>query len=243
MFDKHISICLLLATALTGSAQDKIQMTSGAVHEGAIFKVDAATVTFRMAAGDVAFRRTDIARVEIQRLPQVDGALQAVQTKKCAEAIPVLKAVTDRYLNLDVPWLQQAWAVLGDCQAATGQRAAATETYKKLLELYPLSSYALKARIGLGQGLASEKKYDEALALLEPVLQPLREQLLVSPADNYFLGQAMIVLGDCYQQKGELTKALDCYLSTVVLYYRDPEAVAEAQRKADELKEKLKASA
>jgi len=56
----------------------------------------------------------------------------------------------------------------------------------------------------------------------------------------------MVVLGDCYQAKGgaeNLEKALDCYLSTVVLYYRDADAVRQAQKNADALKEKMKSSA
>jgi tetratricopeptide (TPR) repeat protein len=166
-----------------------------------------------------------------------------VEAKKYADAIPYLKAVTDKYLNLPIPWLQQTWAALADAQAANNQWPAAIETYKKLLELFPQTPFALKAKVGLSQGLVREKKYDEALRLLEPAVAPLRKELTVSATDNYFLGTAMIVLGDCYQAKGELAQALDLYLSTVVLYPRDPEAVRQAQQKADELKEKMKTSA
>jgi len=243
MFSKRIVSCLLLASALTVSAQDKLTLSSGVVQEGAIVKVDANNVTLRMAAGEIAFPRKDITKIEIKKPAEVDAALKAPETKKFAEAIPVLKAVTERYLNLPEPWVQQAWAVLGDSQAASGQWTAAITTYTKLLEMFPQGAYAVKAKVGLSQGLVQEKKYGDAQKLLETAIEPLRKQLIVSPEENFFLGTAMIVLGDCYQQQGELAKALDCYLSTVVLYYRDENAVREAQKKADEVKAKLKSSA
>jgi tetratricopeptide (TPR) repeat protein len=243
MLRKLILTCFLAGLGLNAHAQDKITMTSGAVQQGAIVRVDANTLTLHMAAGDIALARKDIAKVEIQKPAEVDAALKAVETKKYAEAIPVLKAVTEKYMNLAEPWLEQAYGVLGDSQAATGQAAAANETFKKLLAYYPQSKSVLKAKVGLAQGLANEKKYDEALQLLEPAVEPLRKELTVSPDDNRFLGSAMIVLGDCYLAKGDTEKALDSYLSTVVLYYRDPEAVKQAQQKADALKEKMKSSA
>lgn len=243
MLRKLILTCFLAGLGLNAHAQDKLTMTSGAVQQGDIVKVDANNVTLHLAAGDVALARKDIARVEIQKPAEVDAALKAVVTRKFAEAIPVLNAVTEKYLNLEVPWLEQAWAVLGDCQLATGQAVAAAETFKKLIAYYPQGKSAIKARVGLAQGLANDKKYDEALQLLEPAIAPQRKELSVSPDENFFLGSAMVVIGDCYLAKGNLEKALDSYLTTVVLYYRDAEAVKQAQQKADALKEKMKSSA
>lgn len=243
MLRKLIVSCFVAGFVLHAHAQDKVTMTSGAVQQGTIVKVDANNIAFRTTAGEITLARNTISKVEIAKPADVDAALKAGETKKYAEAIPVLKAVTDKYMNLAEPWLEQAYAVLGDCQLAAGQSAAANETFKKLLTYYPQSKSVLKAKVGLAQGLANDKKYDEALALLEPAVEPLRKELTISPAENFFLGGAMIVLGDCYQAKGDMEKALDCYLSTVVLYYRDAEAVKQAQQKADALKEKMKSSA
>jgi tetratricopeptide (TPR) repeat protein len=239
MGSMRIASGFLLAIVLTASAQDKITLQSG-VQSGAVVKVDFTTVTLRTAQGDIAFPRKDIKQIELQKPPEVDAAFKAVEAKKFAEAIPALKAVTDKYLNLNEPWLQQAWATLGDSQAASAQWPAAIETYKKLLELYPQTPLALKARIGLSQGLVNEKKHEDALKLLEPAVAPLRKELKVSDQENKFLGTAMIVLGDCYRERGELSTALECYLSTVVLYYQDAEAVRLAQERAEDVKKKLK---
>lgn len=243
MVSIRIASCLLLATVLTVSAQDKITLQGGAVQVGAIVKVDFTTVTLRMPQGDIAFPRKDIKQIELQKPPEVEAALKAPETKKFAEAIPVLKAVTERYLNLNEPWLQHAWAVLGDSQAAAGQWPAAVETYKKLLELYPQTPFAVKAKVGLAQGLVNDKKYEDALKLLEPAIAPLRKELKVSDDENKFLGAAMIVLGDCYRETGDLATALDCYLSTVVLYSQDVNAVRQAQERAEDVRKKLKSSA
>jgi tetratricopeptide (TPR) repeat protein len=243
MLTKQIFICFLIVTALSAFAQDKVTLSNGTVREGTVIKIDPNTLTLKMAAGEVALPRKDISQVEVQKPADVDGALKAAEAKKCADALPALKAVTDKYSSLAIPWLQQAHAALGDCLMATGQWPAAVDAFKKLLEYYPKTPYALKAKVGLGQALLHEAKYDEALKLVEEATQPLRKELTVSADDNRFLGTAMIVLGDCYQAKGDLDRALDCYLSTVVLYYRDKEAVQQAQQKADKLKEKIKASA
>ena len=240
---KLISSCLLLMAALSVSAQDKVTLSNGAVREGTIVKVDASNLTLKMAAGEIALPRKDISQIEIQKPAEVDAALKAAEAKKCADALPALKAVTDKYTSLAIPWLQQAHVAMADCLIATGQWPGAVDAFKKLLEYYPKTSYALKAKVGLGQALVHEGKYDEALKLIEEATQPLRKELTVSADDNRFLGTAMIVLGDCYQAKGDLDQAIDCYLSTVVLYYRDKEAVQQAQQKADKLKEKIKASA
>ena len=238
-----IASCFLLLAILDVSAQDKITMSNGTVQSGTVTKVDANSVTLKMAAGEIALPRKDIKEIEIAKPADVDAALKAAEAKKCAEAIPALKAITDKFGGLPIPWVQQSLAALGDCQAASSQWPAALETYKRMLAYYPQTPYALKARVGLGQALVNEKKYDEAIKLVEEAIAPLRKELKVSDTDNRFLGSAMVVLGDCYSAKEEWDKALESYLSTVVLYEKDKQAVDQAKQKAEAIKEKIKKSA
>ena len=50
------------------------------------------------------------------------------------------------------------------------------------------------------------------------------------------LYDAVMTLGDCFAGKGDEQKALECYLTTTVLYYQDEQSARVAQAKADELK-------
>src|SRR5262249_20105165 len=203
MLCKLVASCFVLGIVLCASAQDKVTMSSGAVQSGTIVKVDATSVTIHMAAGDIALARKDIAKVEIQKPAEAEAVSKAAETKKYGDAVPVLKAVTDKYMNLPEPWLEQAYAVLGDSLNATGQAAAGADVYKKLLQYFPQSKFGLRSKAGLAQGLLTEKKYDEAIKMLEEATAPMRKELAISQADNYFLGATMVTLGDCYQAKGE----------------------------------------
>lgn len=243
MFGKIITGILLVGLVWSTSAQDKVTLVGGRVLECTVTKVAGGNIHLKMAAGEVAYRLADITGVEIKQSPQIEAALKANETKKYAEAIPTLKAAVDRYVNLPAEWLPRAYAILGESYIATNKWAEAVDTFKKLLEYFPDSPYALKARVGLGRALVNEKKYDEGLKLLEEATEPIRTRLQVTPEENYFLGPAMVAIGDCYAAKGEWDKALNCYLSTVVIYWRNEDAVKQAQQKAAAMKEKLKSSA
>lgn len=240
MFRTILASVVLVSLAYVASAQDKILLTGNRLQEGTIVKVDADTVTLQTAAGSFALSRKDIVKVEIKRPDGLDIALKVNETRKYADVVPFLKAVTEKYLNIAEPWLEQAYATLGDCYMNLNQWPAALQVFQKIETYFPQSAYAIKAKIGRGLALVNEKKYDEALKVLEETTAPLRKELLVSPSDNFFLGKAMVAIGDCYAAQGKLDEALHSYLATVTLYWRDEDAVKQAQQKADQIKEQLK---
>ena len=91
----------------------------------------------------------------------------------------------------------------------------------------------------LALALAGQNKHDEAIAVLSEVVKAGDNKLAATFAEARMFGLAYLAMGDCYAAKGNAAKALECYLTTAVLYYQDEPTTRQAQAKADELKKKL----
>jgi hypothetical protein len=108
---------------------------------------------------------------------------------------------------------------------------------KQFGELQPTQLNRVKPFLAVA--LAGEKKFDEAIAALTEVVKAAAGKLVLTPAEARMFGQAYLTLGDCFAGKGDEPKALECYLTTTVLYYQDEQNARVAQAKAEELKKKL----
>jgi tetratricopeptide (TPR) repeat protein len=171
----------------------------------------------------------------------VRESLAAVDAGQSAKAIPALKAVVERYLALPVRWSMDASVALVRAYTEQKQFAEADAVAKQFMDAHPTLVNLVRPYLALA--LAGQGKYDEAIGLLTEVVKASGDKLVVTPTEGRMLGTAYLALGDCHQAKGDAEKALESYLTTVVLYYHDDAVVRQAQTKADELKKKIRPQA
>jgi predicted negative regulator of RcsB-dependent stress response len=103
--------------------------------------------------------------------------------------------------------------------------------------LYPGSRYLIKANVGLAKGALQEKKYDDVLKLVQPLIDEANKKVFPKPDEARLYGEAFLVRGQAQEAKGDLSQALESYLTVVTIFYQNAELVKVAQQKADVLRQ------
>jgi len=137
----------------------------------------------------------------------------------------------------------QATALFGQGRVAQvkGQTAEAGKFFEQLKAIYPWSPKVLEASFGIAQSLAEQKKNDEAMALLGPII---RDQ----NSTGKLRAESMLLYGDIMtakmnaatdpKQKDEfLAAAIDNFLKIAQYYEGVPNAAAEGLWKGAQLLE------
>ncbi len=231
-----------VATAtLAQTAGDYFILRNGQRRDVAITRADSKNLYYQTPGGEAAMPwgsiKTEAGSWNLADRQGVKEALAATEAGQYAAALAVLKPLVERYMVLPIPWVQDAAVAVVRCHTELKQMADADAVAKKLSEYQPAQANRVKPYLALA--LAGQNKHDEAIAVLSEVVKAGATKLVVSTSEARMLGLAYLAMGDCYAAKGDAAKALDCYLTTTVLYYQDEPIARQAQAKADELKKKL----
>ncbi len=137
------------------------------------------------------------------------------------------------------PQIQQAQAIAlfgkGKIAQEKGDTAGAGQTFAQLKSLYPWSPKVLEASFGIAQSLESEKKYDDAIALLT--------QIIRAPAATADLrANSMLLGGRIMEEKGDPEAAIDYNIKIAQFYAGVPKAAAEGLWRGGQLLEKQAAA-
>ena len=224
------------ATAQTAGDYFVIK-ASGQRRDVVITRADRNNLYYQTPSGDAPMPWTSISGWNLVERKGVREALAGVDAGKYAEAMAVLKPLAEHYMMLPMPWVQDVVVALVRCYTELKQFPQANAIAKAFGEAQPTQLNRVKPFLAVA--LAGEKKYDEAITALTEVVKASVGKLALTPAEARMFGQAYLTLGDCFAGKGDDQKALECYLTTTVLYYQDEQSARVAQAKADELKKKL----
>lgn len=190
----------------------------------------------KVGAGTIGIPLTNIARVQMTPPTGYRKALAAYQKRDLSKALAETRVLADKYRGLPADWAKQLSSLLGDIYVALGKYDDAADAYTSFEEAYPgagsAQSAAGRARIAVAQ-----QKWDEAKKLLEPLTQQALAEKNQADAPDIAYSQAFNLLGQVKEQTGDLAGALEDYLRTVAIFYHDPAAVAEAQKRADALRQ------
>ena len=232
--------------SLNGHAADtdKLQTAAG-IQQVTVVGSDAQS-GIKYKKGDVELqidwpRVISVEVAEPAELKAARAAYDAAKTdsSKWANVAVAFQPIMDKYPRLPTRWAEDATLALIEASAGAGKAADAQAWLSKFQTWYPRSPRLLTAVAGLAKGLVSAKRYDDAIKLIEEATKTKRDLLAVSEEDGKTLGLALNALGDAYEQKGVLDKALDAYLATKILYYHDPAALKIATEKCEALKPRV----
>lgn len=122
---------------------------------------------------------------------------------------------------------------LGKCLQKEGNIAEAGKKFDTLKKLYPWSPKILEASFGIAQSLVQQKKYDDAITLLIPIM---RAQSASATAELH--ANAMLLGGQIQEAKGNIPAAIDYYIKIAGYYEGVPVAASEGLWRGAQLLEK-----
>ena len=222
------------------SAEDKIYLKgSDAPSSGTISKVDDSAVYLELPGGATTVQRANIERVEVVKPAALETGLRAFRDGKMEEAFKALEPIYTKYRGLPDPWIEAFSLQLGEFYLIAKDWDKAKNLFVEFQKFYSRSiSYNLviseQARALLGL-----KQTDAALKLLEGLADQYKKDIEIGDEENRIAGKVFVNLGYAYLASQQNEQALEAFLKTTVLYYLDPDAVAEARYQSALLFEKM----
>jgi tetratricopeptide (TPR) repeat protein len=227
-------VCCFLAAANL-NAQDKIVTRDGKTQEAKIAGANGTSVQLQVGAGTVSLPLASITQVVMAPPPEYTAACTAYEAKDFSRALAGTAQVTAKYRGLPTDWAQQSALMLGDIYVAMNDLVKAEAAYRDFQKSYPGAGSA-QADVGMARIAFSKKDYATAKQKLEPIAaQALKEKNIPNAAAVSY-SQAFYLLGQIKEAQGDYSGALQDYLRTVTLFYKDRYAAGGAQERADALR-------
>ncbi|SDT91310.1 hypothetical protein SAMN05444156_0682 [Verrucomicrobium sp. GAS474] len=224
--------CLIVALAfgflLPGflRADDTLYKKDGSLLTGEITQFQGGNIMLKLPAGVIGVPVADVARIDMT----VPAAMAATEKASPDLVQSTLQPLVDQYKGLPVPWVPMAMARLADAAQQKGDTAKTAAIYADLASLYSGPESPIAAKIALARYALIQKKVDEALALLQPIVAEVKKAPgSAAAADS--LGSLFLLNGEVLEAKGDTAAAYESYLTTVTLFNQNEASVKAAQQK------------
>lgn len=164
----------------------------------------------------------EVAKVEVVRPKELEGAVSAVKSGKYAAAIPVLEKIAKGYAMLQ--WDEPATRYLAEAYLATDRAADAAKACETIISLRPEAAYMGELAMQYWTALLQTGK----TAKLDDLVQKAARS-----GERATAARALVMRGDMLSAEKKYKEALeDGYLRVVVLYKNVKEVQPEAIYKA-----------
>lgn len=233
---RSIGAVVFLSMVTAGSlavAQDVLVLKSGLRREGEVLGVSNGMVTLKVGPAQSGIPLDQIDSAIVAAPPELAAAQQTKAEGNNARALIEVRPIVEKYSGLPVPWVGQAYALLGDSLLELDQVEEAQKIFERFTELYPeagdLSAVSI-ARLDV-----AKDDFASAKSRLEPIIAEASQIKSAESAKSSTYGRAYLLMGRVNESEGNLPEALKNYLMTVTVFYADAAAVAEAQERATTL--------
>lgn len=214
-------------------AQDKITKTDETVMTGQIVGVLNNQIQIKLPVGTVGVPVAQVKAVEMKVPAEVAASVNASP----AQIISTLGPIANTFKGLPADWAVEAMAAVADAYSAQGDGAKAHELYVEMGKLYPGSRYLIKANVGLAKTALQNKQPDEALKLVQPLIEQSAQKFFYPEAECRLYAEAFLVQGHAFEAKGQFSEALASYLMTSTVFYQNETINAEAVTRVAKLRE------
>jgi hypothetical protein len=231
---------LTLAGAATVSAQDTVTLKTNPPQRKAgvlVTGVIGGKVMIREGAGEIGYDMALVESVAKAPPPEFVQGMRLVEEGKMENALPLIKAVADKYKGLPIAWAQDATAALGNLYLSGGKISEAEAAFADLKKAYG-GANSLAASVGEARLAAARKKYADARSIAEPIVKEALTKKNITRAESQLYGQAYFVLGQVAEGENKLPEAMENYSRTVAIFYQERSVVAEAEKRIDDLRQK-----
>ncbi|MEO6847533.1 MAG: outer membrane protein assembly factor BamD [Chthoniobacterales bacterium] len=220
---------------VSGFAQDTLIMKNNQERPGEILSVTNKIIHFKSGPAESTIPLDQVASVTKAPTKEFETAQTALKDGDYAQAAPALKVITDKFLGLPSPWVEQAAAQLGEAYIGLDQVVEAEKAFASFQAAYPQS--AALANIGLAQLAIAKKNFPDAKTRLTPIIEEASKVARADGVKGTSYGQAYFLMGQIEENEGNKPEALRDYLTTVTIFNQDPVTVKKASEKANKLKE------
>lgn len=231
------AVVILALTMATAVAQDVVVTKDGRSQNVAVQGVSGGNLQVKVGAGTIGVPLSNIARVNMKPPAGYDKAVAAYQAHDYGAALAEAKVLADKFRGLPTDWARQLSSMVGDIYVALKKYGDAEAAYAAFEKAYP-GAGSTQSNVGRARIAIAQQKWDEAKALLEPVAKEALSKAKLTDAPVLAYSQTFELLGQVKEQGGDSAGALEDYLRTVAIFYHDPAAVSDAQKRADALRQK-----
>lgn len=211
-------------------------MANGQTQNVKILGVSGANVQIQVGSGVVGVPMASVTSVVMAQPAEAAEAEKAFAARDYARALAAAKPAAAKYTGLPVEWARELTSLVGDIHVELGQLKEAEAAYGAYQRAYPKAG-SLQVDVGMARIAYSRKDFDEASAKLEPIAAKAKETPFnLSEADARAYSQTFLILGEVAEARKQPAVALENYLRTATIFYRDPNAAKMAQEKADALR-------
>ena len=232
----HALSAVALGLILSGfaHAQDQIVLKDGRTQQTKILGTNASGILIQVGSGQSAVPFASVALVSMTPPADFNAGMKAFAAKDYPGAVSALNTLAAKFRGLPVDWVQQAMTTVGDAYLAMGDFKNADSAYTALEKAYPGRAGLL---VGVGRARIdfAKKDYAAAKQKLEPIAENALKEKTVSKDYATAYSQTFCLLGQIEEAAGNDSAALEDYLRTVTLFYKDSVAVNTAQQRADVL--------
>lgn len=224
-------VAALFVAANVGQA-DVLRTRAGDNFTGTVVRVVKDVVTIRTAAGELSIARKDIIRLDVSETAEYKAGLTALKARDFNTAVSNLRPIVERIGGLPLLWVANAAVRLGDAYVGAKDFPAALRAYEEFKRLYPELPQAQNLDVKVARIRCAQKDWAKALEVAEPLVASLTKKDFLTPAEEGFVAEGLISVGDAQLATGKRDTALEAYLKVVALFDLDPDLTAEAQFKA-----------
>jgi hypothetical protein len=235
LFAFSFGLALLCLPCAQVRAQDKLITTKGQAQNVKILNVSGNNIHIQVGNGSVGVPLATVTAVVMAAPPEATEASGAFAAKDYAKALQLAQTINAKYLGLPVEWARECASLAGDAQVELGRLQEAEAAYTAFQRAYPQSG-SIQVDVGMARIALSRKNFDEASARLAPIAQKARENPFETGPNAKVYSQTFLLLGEIAEARKQPVPALENYLRTVTVFYRDENAAAQAREKADALR-------
>lgn len=235
-------LCAVILGVGDVRSEDKIfRKGSRTPTQGTILRVEDASVRIALpgGAGETAMQRAEIDRVEIVVPKDVEAGIKASLEGNSAASIKLLEPIYTQYRGLPQDWIEEMSIRLGESYLSAKDWTKAHALFAGFLKFYPKSPFHDNATSGNAECLFHSNQPEQAAKLLEAMIAERDKEVAVNDEQSRAMGRACVVLGRSLLASNKNETALEAFLKTTVLYYKDPSAVAEALYESSLLFDKM----
>jgi len=228
---KFIILVLFIQTFCYG---DVMILKSGRSYTGTISRASSGKIVLKSDRGEFPFDedQVDFPKCRFSQLPDEQKLADLLKEKNYAEAIPILKKMEEQLRDLPVVKYERILYTLGISLAFMDKASDATQYFNTLLKIFPNTQYKLEAEYWLIQTGALNLKSDEIIEKYNKIIENKN-------SNSRIKALSYLALAAHYNSLSEFKKALEFYL-TVVVVLGDVEEVQEsALHNSAELYKKL----